>query len=260
VNRRLGLLLIANVSIALVTVASLSVKLDWSVEGSASRARNSVGCIGEIERSITEVYRRVSPSVVQVMTFSGVDTAATFEAKTASGFVWDTSGNIVTNEHVVRGASVIVFWLSSGARVEAEVAGVAVNHDLAVIRPKKALTLPPPIPIGSSNDLEVGQFAYAIGSPFGLDQSLTVGVISALKRQLPTDDGGMITQIIQTDAAIHRGNSGGPLLDSTGRLVGVNTISYATTDSHAALGFAIPVDLVKRVVPELIGNRGRPRA
>ena len=172
-----------------------------------------------------------------------------------SGLVWDGSGHVVTNEHVVRNASTIVAWLVSGESVDAEIAGLAPNYDLAVIRLKNPSRLPPPIPIGSAENLQVGQFAYAIGSPFGLDQSLTTGVISALRRQLPTESGEVIPQIIQTDAAIYPGNSGGPLLDSSGRLIGVNTIGYRLPDSHGALGFAIPVELVKRVVPELIGGK-----
>jgi 2-alkenal reductase len=118
--------------------------------------------------------------------------------------------------------------------------------------------MPPPVRIGSSEELKVGQFAFAIGNPFGLDQSLTTGVISALRRQLPTEDGGVIPQVIQTDAAIYPGNSGGSLLDSAGQLIGVNTISYTLAEPHAALGFAIPVELVKRIVPELISGRSAP--
>jgi 2-alkenal reductase len=226
-----------------------------SLATSAPRAKDPAASLAEMERPVVDLFERAAVSVVQIAAFSGVDDAATFTSKIGSGFVWDAAGNIVTNEHVVRGASMIVVWLASGERAEAEAVGAAPNHDLAVIRLKeKTRVLPPPIPIGNSKDLKVGQFAYAIGSPFGLDQSLTTGVISALKRQLPTDNGGAITQVIQTDAAIYPGNSGGPLLDSAGRLIGVNTISYALTGSHAALGFAIPVELAKRIVPELINN------
>jgi 2-alkenal reductase len=225
-----------------------------SLATSAPRAKEPGVSLAEMERSVVDLFERASVSVVQIAAFAGADNAATVASKIGSGFVWDAAGNIVTNEHVVRGASTIVVWLASGERAEAEVVGAAPNHDLAVIRLKETRVLPPPIPIGNSKDLKVGQFAYAIGSPFGLDQSLTTGVISALKRQLPTDGGGAIAQVIQTDAAIYPGNSGGPLLDSAGRLIGVNTISYALTGSHAALGFAIPVELAKRIVPELINN------
>ena len=237
-----------------ITTTSLYIDSASSIAVSAPRAGELAGCMADMEQSITELFQRASPSVVQIAAFSGIGDPATFETKIGSGFVWDASGNIVTNEHVVRGASAIVIWLASGERVEGEIVGAARNYDLAVVRLKRALALPSPIPLGSSRDLKVGQFAYAIGSPFGLDLSLTTGVISALKRQLPMDNGGEITQVIQTDAATYPGNSGGPLLDSTGRLIGVNTIGYALTRSHAALGFAIPVDLVKRIVPELINN------
>jgi 2-alkenal reductase len=245
------------ISAALASVALVVVEpalTGSSFAAPAPRANEPGAYLAEVEQSVVDLFERASMSVVQIAAFSGVDDAATFASKIGSGFVWDTAGNIVTNEHVVRGASAIVVWLASGERAEAEAVGTAPNHDLAVIRLKETRVLPPPIPIGSSKDLKVGQFAFAIGSPFGLEQSLTTGVISALKRQLPTDDGGAITQVIQTDAAIYPGNSGGPLLDSAGRLIGVNTISYALTGSHAALGFAIPVDLAKRIVPELINN------
>ena len=241
--------------LVLLALAAIEPRLaGTSFAASAPRAGEPGACLAEMERSVVELFERASGSVVQIAAFTGVDDAATFVSKIGSGFVWDAAGNIVTNEHVVRGASMIVVWLASGQRAEAEVVGAAPNHDLAVIRLKEARVLPPPIPIGNSKDLKVGQFAYAIGSPFGLDQSLTTGVISALKRQLPMDDGGEITQVIQTDAAIYPGNSGGPLLDSAGRLIGVNTISYALTGSHAALGFAIPVELAQRIVPELISH------
>jgi 2-alkenal reductase len=221
-------------------------------------SRGPAGCLADLERSTTGLFQQVSPSVVQVVAFSAVGEHSKLETRMGSGFAWDRFGHIVTNEHVVRGASVIVIWLASGERAEAEISGTARNHDLAVVRLKSAGPLPPPVRIGRSEDLKVGQFAYAIGSPFGLDQSLTTGVISALRRELPTEDGGVIPQVIQTDAAIYPGNSGGPLLDSAGRLIGVNTISYSVAESQGALGFAIPVELVKRVVPELINGRSVP--
>jgi S1-C subfamily serine protease len=128
------------------------------------------------------------------------------------------------------------------------------DYDLAVIHIAGGGQLPPPIAVGSSADLKVGQAAFAIGNPFGLDQSLTTGIISALKRRLPTSGGREIANVIQTDAPINPGNSGGPLLDSAGRLVGVNTAIYSPSGSNAGIGFAIPVDVVNRVVPELIRN------
>jgi 2-alkenal reductase len=210
--------------------------------------------LSDSERSIVEIFERVSPSVVRVSTITGAN-----DIGIGSGFIWDASGNIVTNEHVVQGAATIAIWYASSEPLEAEVVGVAPNYDLAVIRLKQARALPPPVPVGTSKDLKVGQFAYAIGSPFGLDQSLTTGVVSALKRQLPLNENQEINNVIQTDAAIYPGNSGGPLLDSAGRLIGVNTIAYFE-ESQAALGFAIPVDLVKRIVPMLISNGRIPTA
>jgi 2-alkenal reductase len=132
--------------------------------------------------------------------------------------------------------------------------GAAPSYDLAVIRAKNLGAPPPPIAVGTSATLKIGQLAFAVGSPFGLDQSLTAGVISALKRRLPTEKGRSIANIIQTDAAIHPGNSGGPLLDSSGRLIGVNTIAYSVAELGTAIGFAVPVDMVKRIVPELIAK------
>ena len=144
--------------------------------------------------------------------------------------------------------------MASGQLVKARLLGTAPSYDLAVLRIASSHPLPPPISIGRSSDLQVGQNAYAIGNPFGLDQSLTTGVISALKRRLPTSGGREIPDAIQTDAAINPGNSGGPLLDSAGRLVGVNTAIYSPSGANAGIGFAIPVDVVNRVVPELIRN------
>jgi 2-alkenal reductase len=130
--------------------------------------------------------------------------------------------------------------------------GRAPNYDLAVLRVQRQGGLPAPVAVGSSADLKVGQTAYAIGNPFGLDQSLTTGIISALKRRLPTSGGREVADVIQTDAAINPGNSGGPLLDSAGRLIGVNTAIFSPSGTNAGIGFAIPVDVVNRVVPELI--------
>src|SRR4029077_5667000 len=143
---------------------------------------------------------------------------------------------------------------ASGEVAQAEIIGVAPNYDLAVLRIKNARQLPPPVALGSSNDLKVGQFAFAIGNPFGLDQSMSSGIISALKRRLPTNSGREIANVIQTDTAINPGNSGGPLLDSAGRLIGVTTAILSPSGSNAGIGFAIPVDAVNKVVPQLIKN------
>lgn len=216
--------------------------------------------LAEVERATVELFERVSPSVVGVTVITGADDAAKFRVEKGSGFIWDAAGNIVTNEHVVHGAGTITVWLASGEEFDAEIVGVAPNYDLAVIRPKQRRALPPAIAVGSSAGLKVGQSAYAIGSPWGLDQSLTTGVISGLRREMPTTRGHEVTNMIQTDAAIYPGNSGGPLLDSAGRLIGVIAVSYRLDVPNSALGFAIPVDAVSRIVPELIAKGRIPTA
>jgi 2-alkenal reductase len=174
--------------------------------------------------------------------------------QSGTGFMWDTSRHVVTNSHVVAGTSEVVVRLASGDVVQAQPVGVAESYDLAVLRLGGVRQLPPAVNVGTSTDLKVGQWAFAIGNPFGLDQSLTTGVISALKRRLPTSAGREIGNVIQTDAAINPGNSGGPLLDSAGRLIGVNTAIFSPSGANAGVGFAIPVDVVNRVVPQLIRN------
>ncbi len=138
--------------------------------------------------------------------------------------------------------------------LRARIVGASPNYDLAVLRVDDTRGLPPPLAIGTSDDLRVGQLVFAIGNPFGLDQSLTTGIISALKRRLPTGGGREITNVIQTDAAINPGNSGGPLLDSAGRVIGVNTAILSPSGTNAGIGFAIPIDTVNRVVPQIIAR------
>lgn len=214
--------------------------------------------LAESERSTIELFESVSPSVVQVV---GVPPGTGSVPRTTqggaglssgTGFIWDPAGHIVTNNHVVEAARSVAVRLASGEVVPAEILGRAPNHDLAVLRPTTRAALPPPVTVGSSADLQVGQAAFAIGNPFGLDQSLTTGVISALKRRLPTAGGREISDVVQTDAAVNPGNSGGPLLDSAGRVIGVTTAIYSPSGANAGIGFAIPVDVVNRVVPELI--------
>jgi S1-C subfamily serine protease len=217
------------------------------------------GNLSDAERSTIALFERVSPSVVQVVGRQSGSATSTEEAEGAgvqsgTGFIWDEAGDIVTNNHVINGTSEVAVRLSSGEVIRADIVGTAPNYDLGVIRLRNPGHLPPPVAVGSSAELKVGQFAYAIGNPFGLDQSLTTGVISALKRRLPTDSGREISNVIQTDAAVNPGNSGGPLLDSAGRLVGVNTAIISPSGSNAGIGFAIPVDIVNRVVPQLIRN------
>jgi 2-alkenal reductase len=245
----------------------------------APRTVASRGDLAADERSTVELFERISPSVVHV--FAEPDPRRLMEepypdpggrggpggpgspdgpggAQTGTGFLWDAAGHVVTNNHVVEGASSVRIRLSSGEVVPAVVVGTAPNYDLAVLRLNGVRQPPPPIPIGTSADLKVGQATFAIGNPFGLDQTLTTGVISALQRRLPTSEGREIADAIQTDAAINPGNSGGPLLDSAGRLIGVNTAIYSPSGAYAGIGFAIPVDVVNRVVPQLIRNGRMP--
>ncbi len=166
---------------------------------------------------------------------------------------------MVTNHHVVEGVSEVAVRLESGDARRATVVGAAPDYDLAVLK----LSIPPvglqPIPIGTSTNLQVGQAVLAIGNPFGLSRTLTSGIVSALDRRLPTDTGREIAGVIQTDAAINPGNSGGPLLDSAGRLIGVNTAIVSGSGSSAGIGFAVPVDVVNRIVPQIIAKGRAPR-
>jgi S1-C subfamily serine protease len=221
------------------------------------------GDLAETERATIGLFERVSPSVVQVVGVTTGSGSADAEGEggdggeqSGTGFVWDRAGHVVTNNHVVSGTRQVAIRFATGEVVGASIVGTAPNYDLAVVRLQSTRTLPSPIAVGSSIDLKVGQAAFAIGNPFGLDQSLTTGVISALKRRLPTSAGREIGNVIQTDAAVNPGNSGGPLLDSAGRLIGVTTAIISPSGSNAGIGFAIPVDTVNRVVPELI-NKGR---
>jgi S1-C subfamily serine protease len=173
---------------------------------------------------------------------------------TGSGFVWDENGHIVTNLHVIAGAAGANVRFADGRDYDAALVGASAAHDIAVLRVRVPAKAPRPVAIGASHDLRVGQKVYAIGNPFGLDWSLTTGIVSALDRSLDGDDGGVIQHLIQTDAAINPGNSGGPLLDSAGRLIGINTAIYSPSGASAGIGFAVPVDTVNRVVPQLIAT------
>jgi S1-C subfamily serine protease len=212
------------------------------------------------EKSTIDLFREASPSVVFITTAQRVEfwnrNVQEVPQGTGSGFIWDDAGHIVTNFHVV--ASMIqsnasaTVTLSDHTSYEAQLVGVSPDNDLAVVQiraPKEKL---PPIKVGTSNDLQVGQKVFAIGDPFGLDQTLTTGIVSALGRVIPSATGHLIEDVIQTDAAINPGNSGGPLLDSWRRLIGVNAAIYSPSGAYAGIGFAIPVDTVQRVVPQII--------
>ncbi len=217
------------------------------------------------ERATIALFRQSSPSVVNITTIAvrrDLFTLNLYQIPegTGSGFVWDTNGNVITNFHVIQNAAAAQVTLADQSVWKARVVGVAPDQDLAVLRIDAPTTQLQPIPIGSSKDLQVGQKVFAIGNPFGLDQTLTTGVISALGREIDSVTRRPIQGVIQSDAAINPGNSGGPLLDSGGRLIGVNTAIYSPTGAYAGIGFAIPVDTVNRIVPELIrhGKLTRP--
>ena len=204
------------------------------------------------EARTTALFAKTAPSVVAVYVRKAGGLSSSGGLGTGSGFVWDKAGHIVTNNHVIEEATEIGVALGGEQPLPAQLVGTAPWADLAVLR----LTDPPddlqPIPIGTSSDLAVGQYVYAIGNPFGLSRSLTTGIISALDRRLPTAPGREAAGVIQTDAAVNPGNSGGPLVDSSGRLIGVNTAILAPTGSFTGVSFAIPVDTVNRIVPEII--------
>ncbi len=209
------------------------------------------------EKVFTEIFERVSPSVVFIKNaalqwdwFS--DDVYEVPRGAGSGFVWDKRGHIVTNFHVVYGADSIEVVLPNHKSYPARLVGYSANHDLAVLKIDAPAKILRPIVPGRSADLKVGQRALSIGSPFGLDYSLTTGVVSALGRTMRSIGGRKIHDVIQTDAAINPGNSGGPLLDSRGRLIGVATAIYSPSGASAGIGFAIPVDTVSQVVPQLI--------
>ena len=219
------------------------------------------GKLAEWEKSNIELFQAAGPSVAYITTeqmrfnpFSGASVAQ----GAGSGFVWDKSGHVVTNFHVIEGANTVYVQLDSGDPIQARVIGGAREYDIAVVKLRNPPANLRPLPVGTSRDLRVGQATYAIGNPFGLTRTLTTGIVSAVERHLPTAQGREVRGVIQTDAAINPGNSGGPLLDSSGRLIGVNTAIISGTGSSAGIGFAIPVDLVNRVVPQIIKEGRAP--
>ena len=258
-NRHLNLFLWLLLGVLLLWVAQ-PIWAPWvSPEKSALEPRAVVarGDLAADEQSTISIFEKNSPSVVYITTVERVRILWTRNVQeipsgTGSGFVWDQAGHIVTNNHVVEGHKTAKVRLSDQRMFDATVVGTSPEHDLAVLRLKATADTPPPIVVGTSNDLRVGQKVFAIGNPFGLDHTLTSGIISALGRSIDGEDGSGMANLIQTDAAINPGNSGGPLLDSAGRLIGVNAAIYSPSGASAGIGFAIPVDTVNRVVPRLI--------
>jgi S1-C subfamily serine protease len=215
------------------------------------------GDLAADEKNTIEVFKNASPSVVYITTVAvrrNFFSLNVYEIPkgTGSGFIWDTRGRIVTNYHVIADANRIEVTLADHTTWKAVLVGAAPDRDLAVLQISAPLTKLRPIPVGDSDTLQVGQKVFAIGNPFGLDQTLTTGVVSALGRQITSVTGRTIHDVIQTDAAINPGNSGGPLLDSAGRLIGVNTAIYSPSGGSSGIGFAVPVSEVNRVVPQVI--------
>ena len=216
----------------------------------------SPGARTEDERNTVTVFREVAPSTVFVTQkrvvldyFGGAEEVP---AGSGSGFVWDAKGHIVTNYHVVKGAESLSVTFQGQQSFQARVVGVEPRKDIAVLEVDAPAKLLKPVGVGKHTDLDVGQKAIAIGNPFGLDHTLTTGIVSALGRQMQGIGGVTIRDMIQTDAAINPGNSGGPLLDSRGLLIGMNTLIYSKSGSSAGIGFAVPASTIARVVPQII--------
>ncbi|MBU0481071.1 MAG: trypsin-like peptidase domain-containing protein [Proteobacteria bacterium] len=215
------------------------------------------GNLADDERNTISLFKNASPSVVYI---NSIELRRDFFSLnvyeiprgTGSGFVWDHEGRIVTNFHVIGDAGRVEVTLADNSTWKASLVGAAPDRDLAVLQ----ISAPPerlkPITVGDSETLQVGQKVFAIGNPFGLDQTITSGIVSALGREIKSVTGRTIQGVIQTDAAINPGNSGGPLLDSSGRLIGVNTMIYSPSGGSAGIGFAVPVESVNRVVPQII--------
>lgn len=235
---------------------------EWIAAPRSDAAPRSVQPRGELwdsEKATIALFEQVSPSVVYVSPIARVrplfsPNPIEVERGTGSGFVWDKQGHIITNYHVIYEASAVRVTLHGGKRYNAKLVGHVAEKDIAVLRIDAPGDELHPVSIGTSRDLKVGQNVFAIGNPFGLDSTLTTGIISALDRSIASVVGRMIEGVIQTDAAINPGNSGGPLLDSAGRLIGINTAILSSSGSSAGIGFAVPVDVVNRVVPQLIAH------
>ncbi|MCB9851553.1 MAG: trypsin-like peptidase domain-containing protein [Phycisphaerales bacterium] len=243
---------------------------NWLTGNTAPRPITPRADLADFEKTTINIFEQAAPSVVYITRVSaprehrllnGRTFYDTPEMGTGSGFIWDNAGHIVTNFHVVNGAEQVQVTLSDQTVWNATPVGIAPDKDIAVIRIDAEPFRLKPIPIGTASDLLVGQSVFAIGNPFGLDQTLTTGIVSALGRSITSISGRTIEDVIQTDAAINPGNSGGPLLDSAGRLIGVNTMIVSDSGSSSGIGFAVPVDTVNLVVPQLIehGQVVRPQ-
>jgi S1-C subfamily serine protease len=254
------------VAVLLILVAALYLQFNGLLPhplldpNAAPREITPRGNLAEDEQSTISLFRSVNQSVVHVTTSSVVQNyrmnPTEIPQGSGSGFIWDTKGYVVTNYHVIRQArrngGKVKVVLYNSQTYPAEVVGVSPESDLAVLKINAPVAELKPIPIGKSADLQVGQKVFAIGSPFSLDQSLTTGIVSGLGREISSEGGAPLKDVIQVNAAINPGNSGGPLLDSAGRLIGITTAIVSPTGAFSGIGFAIPVDTVNSVVPQLI--------
>jgi len=209
------------------------------------------------ELNTIDIFKAASPSVVYINSIEvrrGFFSLNAYEipSGTGSGFIWDNEGRVVTNFHVIEDANRVEVTLGDNSVWKAKLVGASPDKDLAVLQIDAPAKLLQPIAVGDSETLQVGQKAFAIGNPFGLDHTITAGIVSALGREIEGAGGRTIRGVIQTDAAINPGNSGGPLLDSSGRLIGINTAIYSPSGANSGIGFAVPVGEINRVVPELI--------
>ena len=224
-----------------------------------SRPVTARGDLAGDEQNTIDIFRSAAPSVVYITSIAvrrNLFSLNVYEIPqgTGSGFIWDRQGRIVTNFHVISDASRLEVTLADHSTWKAALVGAAPDRDLAVLQITAPASKLQPIAVGESTNLLVGQKVFAIGNPFGLDQTLTTGIVSALGREITAVTGRTIHDVIQTDAAINPGNSGGPLLDSAGRLIGVNTAIYSPSGASSGIGFAVPVGEVNRVVPQIISK------
>jgi S1-C subfamily serine protease len=238
------------------------VAVDYDPHPVAIRTNDSLGAD---EKATIDIFERVSKSVVHVTSLATRRNQITLDVSeipqgTGSGFVWDEDGYIVTNYHVIQMGDRASVTLQDGSTYPAEIVGGTPDKDLAVLHITADRARMRKVNMGQSSNLKVGQKVLAIGNPFGLDQTLTTGVISGLGREIKSVSGRPIYDVIQTDASINPGNSGGPLLDSSGNLIGINTAIYSPSGANAGIGFAVPSDTINSIVPQLMkyGKLQRP--
>ncbi len=256
-GNRLTVLLLVLVAIVILFQTSLWISGFYTGPSALPRAITPRGDLALEEKTTIELFQKVSPSAVYITSLTVQREWFSLKATaiprgTGSGFVWDDQGTIITNFHVISGGQGAQVTLSDQSSWPAQVVGVEPDKDLAVLHIDAPRELLKPIALGTSNNLLVGQKVFVIGNPFGLDQTLTTGVISGLGREIQSESGRPIAGVIQTDAAINPGNSGGPMLDSAGRLIGINTAIVSPSGAYAGVGFAVPVDVVNRVVPQIV--------